>query len=145
MAHLEPILAREGAAKARGVILIATVKGDIHDIGKNIVALLIRNQGYVVIDLGKDVAAETIVAEIKTRRPDVVALSALMTTTMVNMNEVIDLARQEGETCPFMVGGAVVTAAFAQSIGAHYSKDGVEAAKMVDTLLKNRRGKNPAG
>ncbi len=145
MAHLEPILAREGAAKARGVILIATVKGDIHDIGKNIVALLIRNQGYVVIDLGKDVAAETIVAEIKTRRPDVVALSALMTTTMVNMNEVIDLARQEGETCPFMVGGAVVTAAFAQSIGAHYSKDGVEAAKMVDALLKNRRGKNPAG
>jgi 5-methyltetrahydrofolate--homocysteine methyltransferase len=138
MTHLEPLLAQEGKTKAKGVILIATVKGDIHDIGKNIVALLLRNQGYNIIDLGKDVAAETIVAEMKARRPDVVALSALMTTTMVNMKEVIDLARLEGETCPFMVGGAVVTAAFATSIGAHYSKDGVEAAKVVEALIKGK-------
>ncbi len=136
MAHLESMLAQEGTAKAKAVILIATVKGDIHDIGKNIVALLLRNQGYNVIDLGKDVPAETIVAEMKVQRPDAVALSALMTTTMVNMKGVIDLARSEGETCPFMVGGAVVTAAFAQSIGAHYSKDGVEAAKVVKSLIK---------
>ncbi|MBN1547028.1 MAG: cobalamin-dependent protein, partial [Syntrophaceae bacterium] len=138
MGHLEPLLAEKGATRAKGVILIATVKGDIHDIGKNIVALLLRNQGYNVIDLGKDVAADTIVAEIKAQRPDVVALSALMTTTMVNMKEVIDLAKDQGETCPFMVGGAVVTAAFAASIGAHYSKDGVEAAKVVESLLKTK-------
>jgi 5-methyltetrahydrofolate--homocysteine methyltransferase len=74
----------------------------------------------------------------KAQRPDVVALSALMTTTMVNMKEVIDLARTEGETCPFMVGGAVVTAAYAASIGAHYSKDGVHAAKVVAALLKRK-------
>ncbi len=138
MAHLEPLLEKESGTKAKAVVIIATVKGDIHDIGKNIVALLLRNQGFNVIDLGKDVAPETIVAEMKAQRPDVVALSALMTTTMVNMKEVIDLARTEGETCPFMVGGAVVTAAYAASIGAHYSKDGVEAAKVVESLLKNK-------
>jgi 5-methyltetrahydrofolate--homocysteine methyltransferase len=136
MIHLEPLLAQDVGRKAKGRVIIATVKGDIHDIGKNIVALLLRNQGFDVIDLGKDVAAEKIVAEIKKQKPDVVALSALMTTTMVNMKEVIDLARKEGETCPFMVGGAVVTAPFATSIGAHYSKDGVEAAKVVAALIK---------
>jgi len=138
MVHLEPLLEKESGTKAKGVVIIATVKGDIHDIGKNIVSLLLRNQGFNVIDLGKDVAPETIVAEMKAQRPDVVALSALMTTTMVNMKEVIDLARTEGETCPFMVGGAVVTAAYAASIGAHYSKDGVEAAKVVAALLKRK-------
>ena len=136
MAHLEPLLAEGEGAKAKGIVLIATVKGDIHDIGKNIVALLLRNQGYRVIDLGKDVAAEAIVSAIKRHNPHVVALSALMTTTMVNMKEVIDLARTRGEHCHFMVGGAVVTAAYAASIGAHYSKDGVEAAKVVETLIK---------
>jgi len=136
MAHLEPLLAEGEGAKAKGIVLIATVKGDIHDIGKNIVALLLRNQGYRVIDLGKDVAAEAIVSAIKRHNPHVVALSALMTTTMVNMKEVIDLARTRGEHCHFMVGGAVVTAAYAASIGAHYSKDGVDAAKVVETLIK---------
>jgi 5-methyltetrahydrofolate--homocysteine methyltransferase len=138
MVHLEPLLARDGKKKEKGIVLIATVKGDIHDIGKNIVALLLRNQGYNVIDLGKDVGAENIVAEMKKKKPDVVALSALMTTTMVNMQEVIDLARQKGESCPFMVGGAVVTAAFAASIGAHYAKDGVEAAKVIEALLERK-------
>ena len=136
MTHLEPLLAKDGGAKAKGLVLIATVKGDIHDIGKNIVALLLKNQGYEVIDLGKDVAAEVIVSAMKQYHPHVVALSALMTTTMVNMKEVIDLARSRGEHCPFMVGGAVVTAAYAASIGAHYSKDGVDAAKVVETLIK---------
>lgn len=136
MVHLEPLLAQDGEKKGKRLIFIATVKGDIHDIGKNIVALLLRNQGYNVIDLGKDVAAETIVSAMKRQHPDVVALSALMTTTMVNMKEVIDLARQQGENCPFMVGGAVVTAPFAESIGAHYAKDGVEAAKIIATFLK---------
>jgi 5-methyltetrahydrofolate--homocysteine methyltransferase len=136
MVHLEPLLALDVDRKGKGHVIIATVKGDIHDIGKNIVTLLLRNQGYNVIDLGKDVAAHTIVAAMKQQPPDVVALSALMTTTMVNMKEVIDLARQQGESCPFMVGGAVVTAAFAASIGAHYAKDGVEAAKVIATLIK---------
>jgi len=140
MARLEPLLAEGEGAKAKGIVLIATVKGDIHDIGKNIVALLLRNQGYRVIDLGKDVAADTIVSAIKRHNPHVVALSALMTTTMVNMKEVIDLVRTRGEHCSFMVGGAVVTAAFAESIGARYAKDGVEAAKIVDMLVKKSNG-----
>jgi 5-methyltetrahydrofolate--homocysteine methyltransferase len=98
----------------------------------------LRNQGFQVIDLGKDVAAEAIVSAMERHNPHVVALSALMTTTMVNMKEVIDLARAKGEKSPFLVGGAVVTAAFAESIGAHYAKDGVEAAKVVGKLVTNQ-------
>jgi len=138
MTCLEPLLDEGDGAKAKGLVLIATVKGDIHDIGKNIVALLLRNQGFQVIDLGKDVAAEAIVSAMERHNPHVVALSALMTTTMVNMKEVIDLARAKGEKSPFLVGGAVVTAAFAESIGAHYAKDGVEAAKVVGKLVTNQ-------
>ena len=135
MAHLEPLLQQGKPAEKKGLIVITTVEGDIHDIGKNIVALLLGNQGYRVIDLGKDVAAQIIVRAIKEHKPDVVALSALMTTTMVRMKEVIDLARQEGEECPFMVGGAVVTASFADSIGAYYAKDGVDAGKVMEKIL----------
>ena len=95
LGFLEPLLKKDAAGN-KGTIILATVKGDIHDIGKNIVALLLRNYGYHVIDLGKDVAAETIIAAAKKQNPDVIALSALMTTTMVNMKEVITLARAKG-------------------------------------------------
>ncbi len=133
--YLEPQL-KKAAAEDKGKIILATVKGDIHDIGKNIVALLLRNYGYNVIDLGKDVAAETIIAAAKKEKPDVIGLSALMTTTMVNMKEVITLARKHGVKEDFLVGGAVVTEAYAQSIGASFAKDGVEAVKVVEKLIK---------
>jgi 5-methyltetrahydrofolate--homocysteine methyltransferase len=133
--YLEPQL-KKAAAGDKGKIILATVKGDIHDIGKNIVALLLRNYGYYVIDLGKDVAAETIIAAAKKERPDVIGLSALMTTTMVNMKEVITLARKHGVKEDFLIGGAVVTENYAQSIGASFAKNGVEAVKVIEKLIK---------
>ena len=140
MEALEPFLKQASKeATGRGTILIATVKGDIHDIGKNIVALMLRNHGYRVVDLGKDVASERIVREIEKHRPHVVGLSALMTTTMTRMKEVIDLARRRGLSCPFLVGGAVVTRAYADSIGAAYARDGVEAVQVIEAITGVRR------
>ncbi|MGV8057657.1 MAG: homocysteine S-methyltransferase family protein [Smithellaceae bacterium] len=133
--YLEPLL-KKAAAEDKGKILIATVKGDIHDIGKNIVALLLRNYGYNVIDLGKDISTTEIIAAARKENPDVIGLSALMTTTMVTMKEVIDTARAEGIKAHFILGGAVVTEAYAHSIGASFAKDGVEAVKVVENLVK---------
>jgi len=136
MEALEPFLQESSReAAGRGTILIATVKGDIHDIGKNIVALMLRNHGFRVVDLGRDVAAERIVREIERHRPRVVGLSALMTTTMTRMEEVIDLARRQGQQCPFIVGGAVVTRTYADSIGAEYARDGVEAVQVIQRII----------
>ncbi|MBW2674101.1 MAG: cobalamin-dependent protein [Deltaproteobacteria bacterium] len=137
IAYLDPWLADAGPSKEqKGAIIIATVKGDVHDIGKNIVALMLRNHGFEVIDLGKDVSAETIVREAARIKPSVVGLSALMTTTMVNMEEVIELAGQQSVDCRFMVGGAVVTKAYAESIGAYYAKDGVAAVRVAEKLIR---------
>ena len=133
--YLAPHL-KKTATGNKGKILIATVKGDIHDIGKNIVALLLRNYGYNVIDLGKDIATADIIGAVKKECPDIIGLSALMTTTMVNMKEVVDTARSEGIKTPFILGGAVVTEAYALSIGAVFAKDGVEAVKVVEKLIK---------
>ena len=141
--HLEPCLrSRGGMRKSKGAVILATVKGDIHDIGKNIVALMLRNHGYEIIDLGKDVPAMVIVEAIKDTHPRVVGLSALMTTTMERMREVVDLARAGGYRCPFIVGGAVVTKAYARSIGAVYAKDGVEAVRVINRLLRSTRTYN---
>jgi 5-methyltetrahydrofolate--homocysteine methyltransferase len=115
---------------------MATVKGDIHDIGKNIVVLLLRNNGFEVIDLGKDVSNETILKAIGEHKPDIVGLSALMTTTMTRMKEVIELARStNGINTRFIIGGAVVTDEYAVSIGAIYAKDGVEAVKIAESIV----------
>jgi len=140
LGYLEPKLKSDGPLQTvKGVVLLATVRGDIHDIGKNIIALLLKNHGYDVIDLGKDLPAEDIVGAAKQTRPDVVGLSALMTTTMVNMKDVIDLAKKEGLTCKFMVGGAVMTKSYAASLGAAYAKDGVEAVRVVEQLITGRQ------
>ncbi|GAI18575.1 unnamed protein product, partial [marine sediment metagenome] len=135
---LEPHLKQsdEGSSRKLGVILLATVEGDIHDIGKNIVALMFKNRGFDVIDLGKDVAAEKIIKEIKKHKPVIVGLSALMTTTMVNMKKVLDLAKRDGVDSNFIVGGAAVTKTYAESIGAEYAKDGVEAVRVAEKLAK---------
>ncbi len=140
VAFLDPYL-REGgvAAEEKGSILMTTVKGDIHDIGKNIVCLMLDNNGFNVIDLGKDISAEEIVEEIKRSRPFLVGLSALMTTTMVHMSDVIELAKDEGITCDFMVGGAVVSEKYAASIGAHYAKDGVDAVRVAEALRRDEK------
>ena len=138
-ALIEPIL-KEGSsvAKSKGRVVMATIQGDIHDIGKNIVCLLLRNNGFEVIDLGKDVRQEVLIAALEREKPDVVGLSALMTTTMVNMKAAVEMARVRGIQTPFMVGGAVVTESFAEAIGAHYSSDGVSAVRLAERLIAAR-------
>ena len=135
-AALEPYLS-EASREKSGRVVMATVKGDIHDIGKNIVCLMLRNYGFEVIDLGKDVDAETIIRAATEHRADLVGLSALMTTTMSQMREVIAHAHQCGRgDLKFMVGGAVVDQAYADEIGAHgYAADAVEAVRLAKELL----------
>jgi len=137
---LEPRLQGSGtSAGSKGTIVMATVQGDIHDIGKNIVVLMLKNHGYQVLDLGKDVSTERLLETIRTKTPDVVGLSALMTTTRGSMKTAIEQARKEGLTCPFLIGGAVVTRSYAENIGAAYARDGVEAVRVVERLLKNAK------
>ncbi len=113
-------------------ILMATVEGDIHDIGKNIVITLLENNGFDVIDLGKNASSKDIVKRAKENRVDLIGLSALMTTTMVEMKNVIGLIKQEGLNIPVAVGGAVLTAEYAHEIGADlYAKDAMEAVAIM--------------
>ncbi|MBW2638037.1 MAG: cobalamin-dependent protein, partial [Deltaproteobacteria bacterium] len=135
IACLKPHLEDTKVATKKGLVLMATVKGDIHDIGKNIVSLMLSNQGFEVVDLGKDVSSEAIVNAARNLTPDIIGLSALMTTTMVNMKEVVERVGKGNPNCKFMVGGAVVSEAFANSIGAHYARDGVDAVRVANRLL----------
>ena len=116
-------------------IVIATVKGDIHDIGKNIVKLLLENYGFTVTDLGKDVSPEEIVKTAKELDAPLVGLSALMTTTVPAMEETIKLLRKECPSCKVVVGGAVLTQEYADSIGADkYAKDAMEAVRYAESI-----------
>lgn len=134
---LEPVLEQNRSGQSLGTIVIATVEHDIHDIGKNLVALMLKNYGYNVIDLGKDVPAETIVAKAKEVDADIIGLSALMTTTMMEMKKVIALAKEEKVRAKIIIGGAVITQGFADEIGADgYSKDAQEAVVLVGRLLE---------
>ncbi|MEA4862156.1 MAG: homocysteine S-methyltransferase family protein [Victivallaceae bacterium] len=135
IAVLEPLLSRKPDEAAADTVVIATVEGDIHDIGKNIVALMLRNCGFAVVDLGKDVPSSKIVGELKRTGARFCGLSALMTTTMPRMKEVIELARTEGLAgVKFMVGGAAVDRAYADSIGAAYSSDAMGAVNLCKSL-----------
>lgn len=136
--YLEPLLAKERGDKKLDTIVMATVKGDIHDIGKNLVVLMLKNYGYEVIDLGKDVDSQKILDTAKERQAAVIGLSALMTTTMTEMKNLVELAKQQNVTAKIIVGGAVVTESYAREIGADgYSKDAREAVKLVNHLLGN--------
>ncbi len=129
-------LAADGAAQNKGKIILATVKGDIHDIGKNIVKVLLENYGYEIIDLGRDVPAEEIVKAAKENNVSLVGLSALMTTTVPNMARTIELLRQE-HTCKVMVGGAVLTKEYAEQIGADfYCKDAMASVRCAELLYE---------
>ncbi len=133
---LEPLLQQQVSGEEMPVVLIATVEGDIHDIGKNLVALMLKNHGFQVIDLGKDVSTETIVSAAKEHQAKFIALSALMTTTMQKMKEVVQAARAQGVDAKIMIGGAVITQEFADEIGADgYAKDAAEAVKVAKRLL----------
>lgn len=134
---LRPALIASGA-KSIGKALICTVQGDLHDIGKNLVKMMLEGQGIEVIDLGVDVEPDTIVNAVKENHPQIVCLSALLTTTMMNQKEIIDALVTAGvrDQVKVMVGGAPVTQGFAEEIGADaYSADAATAAEVALSFL----------
>ena len=134
---LEPLLQTGNSGEAMPVVVIATVEGDIHDIGKNLVALMLKNHGFHVIDLGKDVPQTKILETAKEHHAEFIALSALMTTTMQRMREIVAAAKQEGITAKIIIGGAVITQEYADEIGADgYSKDAADAVKLAKSLME---------
>ena len=134
---LEPLLEAKRREEKLATIVMATVKGDIHDIGKNLVVLMLKNYGYDVIDLGKDVETDDILKTAIEKDAKVIGLSALMTTTMMEMKTVVDRAKEMGVKAKIVIGGAVVTQDFADEIGADgYSSDAREAVKVVSRLLE---------
>lgn len=135
--YLEPMLKKDSKEEKVGTIIIATVAGDIHDIGKNLVALMLKNYGFNVIDLGKDVSSEKIIETAKELDADIIALSALMTTTMLEMKRVVNYRNEASLRAKVIIGGAVITQDYCDEIGADgYSKDAQEAVNLVKKLLK---------
>lgn len=136
IAYLEPMLEQDKNKEQKATIIMATVEGDIHDIGKNLVVLMLKNYGYHVIDLGKDVAAERILKAALEENAQIIGLSALMTTTMMRMKDVVELAQEKGYQGKIIVGGAAITPSFAEEIGADgYSTDAADCVKLVGRLL----------
>ena len=134
---LRPLLVGDAAALSAGTVVCCTVKGDLHDIGKNIVAMMLESAGFRIIDLGADVSAEKIVDAVREHDANLVAMSALLTTTMVNMKSVIEALAAAGlrEKVKVMVGGAPVTESWARSIGADgYGKDAPAAVGLARSL-----------
>lgn len=130
------LIIEDKAPVSKGKIVLATVKGDIHDIGKNIVKVLLENYGYTVIDLGRDVDYQCVVDAVKEHNCKLVGLSALMTTTLKSMENTIKLIRENNLDCKIMVGGAVLTAEYAKKIGADfYSKDAKESVDVAKSIL----------
>ena len=142
MEILEPHLAKSGI-EAKGKIIVATMKGDLHDIGKNIVSILLRGAGYTVKDLGNDIDPQAIIEAVKADSPQFVGLSALLTSTMAHMGDTIQALKDSGlrDKVKVIFGGAPVSAEFAKSIGADgYGADGFQAIAVVESLAsgKNR-------
>lgn len=135
--YLEPLMDTDKAGDSKGIVVIATVKGDIHDIGKNLVAIMLKNCGFEVHDLGKNVEADDIITAAIDYKADIIGLSALMTTTMMEMKNVVDKVREKNVKVKIMIGGAVVTDSFAKEIGADaYSEDAGEAVKVAEKLME---------
>jgi 5-methyltetrahydrofolate--homocysteine methyltransferase len=129
-------MSKQKDAHKRGKIVLATVKGDIHDIGKNIVKILLENYNFHVIDLGKNTAPELILKTVLDENIALVGLSALMTTTVVYMEETIRLLKENAPDCRVMVGGAVLTESYAQKISADfYSKDAMSGVRYAEKIL----------
>ncbi len=138
---LKPMFSQEGQ-ESKAKIILATVKGDIHDIGKNLVAIMMTGSGFEVVDLGVDVPTEKFLAAVKEHRPQIIGLSALLTTTMLEMGKVIEAVKGSSFAVkPYViVGGAAVTEAFAQEIGADgYGPDAVSAVEVAMKLLERKR------
>lgn len=135
---IEPKLGLGEAGRRLGTVVIGTVKGDLHDIGKNIVATMLRIAGFEVIDLGVDVPTEKFVEAVEKYRPDILGMSALLTTVIDEIKHVIDALKSKGlrDKVKIVVGGAAVTESFAKEVGADgYGKDAVEAVRVCKKLL----------
>ena len=129
-------MAQGGQQVSKGKIILATVQGDIHDIGKNIVKVILENYGYQVIDLGRDVPPEKVVETAVTQDVSLIGLSALMTTTVSSMAATIDALKHSGHPCKTLVGGAVLTPEYATEIGAdYYAKDAKQSADIAKEVL----------
>jgi 5-methyltetrahydrofolate--homocysteine methyltransferase len=135
---LKPLLAETGAP-TKGIAIIGTVQGDLHDIGKNLVAMMLEGAGFTVVDIGVDISAEKFVEAAKENKADIVGLSALLTTTMPSMKEIIDALRKDPATknVKVIIGGAPLTQEYADSIGADgYGADASSAVDISEELLK---------
>ncbi len=134
MAHLKPLFA-SGAAKRKGTFIIGTVQGDLHDIGKNLVSMMVEGNGYEVIDLGVDVNADTFLTEAEKYPHAVIGLSALLTTTMVNMENIVNALKEKNPETKVCIGGAPVTQDFCNKINADlYSPDPQGLVEYLDKL-----------
>lgn len=135
MSILNPLIA-DDKSNSKGTVLLGTVKGDVHDIGKNLVGVMIEGAGYKVVDIGTGKTAEDFYEEYKKVSPNVIGLSALLTSTMTYMKEVITFFRKRDSVVPIIVGGAPVTKKFAEEIGATaFGRNSYEAVKIVDELI----------
>ncbi len=137
MVVLKPVLAEAGV-KARGKVVIGTVEGDLHDIGKDLVAMMLEGAGFEVVNLGVEVTPEDFLNAVKEHEPDIIGMSALLTTTMIHMPDVIDALQRAGlrDRVKVIVGGAPVTQGYADKIGADgYASDAASATKLAKSLL----------
>ncbi len=133
--RLKPLL-MEGDIPCRGKVVIGTVQGDLHNIGKSLVAMMLESKGYAIIDVGCDAAPEVFVQAALKEDADILAMSSLLTTSMMGMKTTINLAKAEGVRAKVVVGGAPVSKAYADSIGADgYASDGATAVDLCDCLL----------
>jgi 5-methyltetrahydrofolate--homocysteine methyltransferase len=135
---IKPLL-KEDESQSKGKVVLCTVKGDLHDIGKNLVAMMLEGAGFEVIDLGVDTTVESVIKKIDEIQPDVLGLSALLTTTMPEMQKVIEELQAKGirDRISVMVGGAPVSAQFAQDIGADaFGKDAAEAVSVTRGFIE---------
>ncbi len=131
---LKPLLV-QGGVQSKGVVISGTVYGDLHDIGKKIVGMMLEGSGFKVIDLGMDVPVEKFIGAIQEAKADLLCMSAMLTTTMPVMKEVVDELKKRGISVKVMVGGAPVTDAFAKEISAHYSFDAASAVELANRLI----------
>jgi corrinoid protein of di/trimethylamine methyltransferase len=137
---VKPLLAG-GQSQSRGTVIMATVKGDLHDIGKNLVTMMIEGAGFKVVDLGVDLSVEKLIEQVKAIRPDILGLSALLTTTMPEIQKVIGELKTQGlrDKVKVMVGGAPVDRTFAEKIGADgYGANATEAVELARALLQKK-------
>jgi 5-methyltetrahydrofolate--homocysteine methyltransferase len=136
MEILKPLL-KEGDVTSKGKAVFATVKGDLHDIGKKLVCMMMESSGYEVVDLGVDASPQKIADAVKEHNADVVGMSAMLTTTMLAMKQTVENLKENGlyDDVKVMIGGAPVTVNYAEEIGAHYSADSTEAVELANSLM----------